>query len=67
MKNAARVLVVSLCLLPVLLAAGCNCRCEVECQKAGGTYGYKTVEMKRSECRDLNDVGNDSCRYHCAD
>jgi|GEM_PF-5695669 len=46
---------------------GCTCECEVECTESGQTRTVRMVEMKRSECNDLNDVGSDSCRYRCAD
>jgi hypothetical protein len=47
--------------------AGCSCECEVECTDSGQTFKYRMVEMKRSECENMNEQGNDSCHYRCAD
>ncbi|MBD3392128.1 MAG: hypothetical protein GF418_08625 [Chitinivibrionales bacterium] len=54
-------------LLAALLCAGCMCDCETTCTENGQTYTAEMVRMKRSECRELNDVGSDSCNYHCRD
>jgi hypothetical protein len=58
--------------------AGCTCECEMQCDDGNGTYTVKTVEMKRSECRELNDEYKQqqkdsiqdpdvTCSYRCAD
>jgi hypothetical protein len=51
----------------VAVSTGCNCKCEVECVEGDSTYGYTTIEMKRSECEELNKHGNSDCNYHCSD
>ena len=51
-----------------LQAAGCTCECETLCTRGGEVYRYTTVEIKRSECTELNDQKTDtSCMYQCID
>lgn len=38
-----------------LKAVGCSCECETVCAREGRVYNYTTVEMRRSECSDLQE------------
>ncbi len=68
MKTLLRLAALLLAGYAAALGTGCSCDCEVQCTQSGGTtYSYTTVEMRRSECEELNDVGPDSCSYRCAD